>query len=187
MFRLSALCLLLLGAVVPVYPAAAQDANPAPATGAPAEPSDAQMELARKVLSASDLSRSFDEILPEVADQAKMTLIRSNPQMQLGIIEIVDQVALDMVDRRAELEKRLARIWAINFSEGELNDLLTFFETDTGQKFTGTLVGLLSAQVSVSQAWAKEIGDEMLRRSTQKLQEISKNEAKSLQGETNPQ
>ena len=60
----------------------------------------------------SGTARIFDTLLPDVADQAKKAFIRANPQMQLGIITIVDKVALEMVNRRPELDRWLARIWA---------------------------------------------------------------------------
>ncbi|WP_156953323.1 DUF2059 domain-containing protein [Afifella pfennigii] len=179
MYRLIALCLLALAAIVPVQHAAAQDSTQN--ASSQDEPSAEHMQLARQVLAASGLSRSFDEILPTVADEAKSTLIRANPQAQLGIIEIVDKVALQMVDRRSELETRLSRIWALNYSQQELQDLLTFFRTETGKKFGVNLVDLLGAQITVSQAWAQELGTEMMQRATEELQKITASEAQKLQ------
>ncbi|MBZ8134181.1 DUF2059 domain-containing protein [Afifella sp. IM 167] len=180
MYRLIALCLLALAAIVPAQYAAAQD-NSTQNAGAIDEPSPEQMKLARQVLAASSLSRSFDQILPSVADQAKSTLIRSNPQAQLGIIEIVDKVALQMVDRRPELENRLARVWAVNFSTEELQAYLDFFQTDAGKKLGANLVSLLNAQLNVSQAWAQELSSDILQRATEELQKITASEAQSLQ------
>jgi len=180
MYRLIALCLLALAAALPAQFAAAQDSSSQNAASME-EPSPEQMKLARQVLAASALSRSFDQILPTVADEAKSTLIRSNPQAQLGIIEIVDKVALQMVDRRPELENRLARIWAINFSADELQQYLEFFQSDAGKKFGANLVSLLNAQLNVSQAWAQELSAEILKRATEELQKITASEAQSLQ------
>ena len=55
--------------------------------------SEQHLELARQVFVASKTGRSFDNILPTVAEQAKSTFVRSNPQFQLGVIDAVDRVA----------------------------------------------------------------------------------------------
>ncbi len=40
-----------------------------------------------QLVKLSGTARIFDEVLPNIADQAKNAFIRANPQMQLGIIE----------------------------------------------------------------------------------------------------
>ena len=85
MVRLLAATAIAFAAWTAGYPAAAQEID--------AE----ELALARQVLAASRTGRIFDEILPNMADQTKTTFIQSNPQMQLGIIELVDKVALDLV------------------------------------------------------------------------------------------
>lgn len=105
-----------------------------------------RLRLARRVLDATDVTRPFDEILPDIADRAKTTLIRSNPQMQLGIINVVDRVALEMVERRAELENIMARIWAETFSDEELEELLGFYQSPIGRKYAQEFPLLLRAQ-----------------------------------------
>ena len=47
-----------------------------------------------KLVQVSGTARIFDEMLPTIADQAKNAFIRANPQMQLGIIGLVDTIAL---------------------------------------------------------------------------------------------
>lgn len=140
-----------------------------------------KMEVARQIVAASGTGRTFDEVLPNVADQAKATFIRANPQMQLGIIEVVDRVALSMVDRRAELDDRLAELWASSFDKAELEGILQFYLSPAGKKLAEIHPKLLGAQVGVAQEWAQEIGEEIVQKVTTELQGMVDVETKKLE------
>ena len=172
MVRLLAAIAVAFAAWTAGYPAAAQDID--------AE----ELILARQVLTASRTGRAFDELLPNVADQAKTTFIRSNPQMQLGIIEVVDKVALDLVPRRSDLDTRLTEVWATAFDKDELRALLEFYGTPAGKKFSVALARILSAQVGIADAWARELSEEMVRRVSEDLTAMAKAETQKL--ETDP-
>ena len=92
MFRLIAVCLLAFAAAGLSQPGFAQDSNQQTAVEPPPLTPE-HLAIAREAFIASKAGRAFDEILPVVADRAKATFIKSNPQMQLGIIEVVDRVA----------------------------------------------------------------------------------------------
>src|SRR5687767_5400221 len=103
--------ILVAAAVLGFVPAAAQDAtqqNNAFTNIIEGDLPPETRELAIQLVKLSGTSRMFDEVLPMVADQAKNAFIRANPQMQLGIIDVVDRVALSLVSRRAELDEYLA-------------------------------------------------------------------------------
>jgi len=117
--------------------------------------------LAMRLVELSGTTRIFDEVLPTIAEQSKNQFIRANPQMQLGIIAIVDKVAVQMVKRRPELDQYLARIWAAGFSTEEMQSLVDFFETDTGKKFAHNLPQILAVQTSAAQEWGKSVSEEL--------------------------
>lgn len=172
MVRLLAAIAVAFAAWTAGYPAAAQDID--------AE----ELILARQVLTASRTGRAFDELLPNVADQAKTTFIRSNPQMQLGIIEVVDKVALDLVSRREDLDARLAEVWALAFDKDELRAMLEFYNSPTGKKFGAIMPRIVATQVGIADQWTRELGQEMHKRVTDELTAMVKAETQSL--ETSP-
>ena len=168
MVRLLAAIAVAFAAWTAGHPAAAQDID--------AE----ELALAGQVLAASRSARPFDEILPNVADQAKTTYIRSNPQMQLGIIEIVDKVALDLVVRRGELDTKLVEVWALAFDKNELRTLLEFYNTPAGRKFSVAMPRILSAQVGLADQWTRQLGREMHERVGVELKLLADAEKKRL-------
>lgn len=193
--RLTAALGLGLLSLALALPAVAQDQQPEPER-APAEriqelmPQDVDPEalaLARQVIVAAKVSREFDGILPDIADQAKSTFIRNNPQMQLGIIEVVDRIALEMVDFRGQLEEVFARVWASAFSVEELQALLEFFRSPVGEKYAERLPRVLAVQIGMAEQWRDAVAQEMFRRVRDELQKMADAEGMRLQGSAAPQ
>ena len=169
MVRLLAAIAIAFAAWTAGYPAAAQDID--------AE----ELALAGQILAASRAGRPFDEILPNLADQAKTTFIRSNPQMQLGIIEVVDKVALELVSRRENLDTKLTEVWALAFDKDELRTLLDFYNTPAGKKFGAIMPRLLSAQMGVAEIWSRELSQEIHQKVSEELTAMAQAEAKRLE------
>src|SRR5690606_25597632 len=110
-------------------------------------------ELASKLVDVSGTARVFDELLPNIADQAKNAFIRANPQMQLGIINVVDKVAIEMVKRRPELDKWLAGVWASGFTDDEMREHIDSYETGTGKTLADQFPQILAVQTAAAQQW----------------------------------
>jgi uncharacterized protein len=187
MIRLLAALLLTLAAVLGNMPAMAQGAD----TDATAlrdvidtELSPATKELAEKLVQLTGTARLFDSLLPSIADRAKDEFIRSNPQMQLGIISVVDKVAVDLVSRRPELDRYLARVWASGFSNDEMQELIDFYSTDTGRKFAQLHPKILAVQTGAAEDWANDVARELNRRVRQELSAAMAAEQEALQSDT---
>jgi hypothetical protein len=189
MRALLAAFLFVVAAVLGMTPALAQDAA-APAaednslrqileTELPPE----RMALAMKLVEASGMSRLYDEILPTVAEETKNSFIRANPQMQLGIISIVDKIAVDMVKRRPELDRYLARIWASGFSDAEMQGLIDFYTSDVGKAFAIQLPKILGIQTIASQVWGRTISAEMAQRVQEQLRAAVAADQQALQSD----
>ena len=157
--------LIAISAILGAAPAYAQDApaadNSALQQILTRELPPEKMALAMKLVELSGTTRIFDEVLPTIAEQAKNQFIRANPQMQLGIIAVVDRIAVQMVSRRPELDRYLARVWASGFSDEEMQNLIDFFSSDTGKKFSVALPQILAVQTSAAQEWGKSVSEEL--------------------------
>jgi hypothetical protein len=182
---LLAVLIAALAAFGAAQPVLAQE-SAAPAAEAaqqqPPEPSLEALELAQTLSDLTGTRRTYDTLLPNIADRAKTTFIRANPQMQLGIIDVVDKVALELVERRAELDRELARVWAIAFTEDELKELIAFYETETGKKLSSRHSKILALQMAQADRWAQAISAEMAQKVREQLQTEVRSEAQSLQG-----
>ncbi len=169
MVRLLAATAIAIAVWTAGYPVAAQEID--------AE----ELALARQVLTASRTGRPFDELLPNIADQAKTTFIQSNPQMQLGIIEVVDKVALDMVFRREDLDVKLAEVWALAFDKDELRVLLDFYNSPAGRKFGAIMPRILVIQAGIADTWGRELSQEIYKQVGDEMAAMAKAEKRRLE------
>jgi hypothetical protein len=98
------------------------------------EISDAHLDAAREAVNAINATDMFDGILPAAAAALKSTLIEKNPDLQKVITETVDQKAIEMASRRADLEKEAGLAYARVFSIEDLNAIAAFYNSPTGKK-----------------------------------------------------
>lgn len=140
------------------------------------------MQLAMQLVRLSGTGRTFDELLPNIATQAKNAFIRANPQMQLGIIEIVDRNALTLVGRRKELDEDLAKVWASGFSVEEMQELIEFYGSETGKKYADLHAQLLGVEMAAAQRWARSVNDELTQIVAEELRASVAAEGQALQG-----
>ncbi|MGE3364677.1 MAG: DUF2059 domain-containing protein [Rhizobiaceae bacterium] len=98
------------------------------------EISEAHMKAARSAVAAIQATSDFDAILPQAALALKNQLISQNPDLQALIDSSVNEKALAMSSRRADLEKEAATVYAKVFSEEDLNAIATFYTSPAGKK-----------------------------------------------------
>ncbi|TXR51075.1 DUF2059 domain-containing protein [Phyllobacterium endophyticum] len=108
--------------------AQAQDAN------ANSNVTPSHLAAARAAISAIKATDQFDTILPNVAQQLKVELVQKDPNLESIISAAVDEQALALAARRADLENEAARAYAVSFNEEELNAITGFYNSEAGKK-----------------------------------------------------
>ncbi|WP_419912890.1 DUF2059 domain-containing protein [Hoeflea sp.] len=98
------------------------------------EPTEEHLAAARAAISAINATDQFDAILPNAAQNLKANLIQTAPNLQEVISVTVDETAIEMAGRRADLEREAALIYARNFTMQELNDIQAFYASESGKK-----------------------------------------------------
>lgn len=98
------------------------------------EISDEQMKAARAAIAAINATGNFDNILPNLAERLKTSMIQSSPNYQDLISKTIDEKALALAPRRADLEREAATIYAKTFTLEQLNSIATFYNSDAGKK-----------------------------------------------------
>lgn len=96
--------------------------------------SEEHLKAARSTVSALGATEEFDNVLPAAAQQLKAELIQQSPNLVNEINSTVDQKALDLAARRADLEKEVASIYAQAFTVEELNAISAFYASEPGKQ-----------------------------------------------------
>lgn len=130
------------------------------------------LAAARSALAALHATDDFDIILPSAAQALKNELIQKNPDLQETIIEVVDQTAFALAARRGDLEREAAAVYARTFSEGELNEIATFYTSTAGKKLLDEGANVMREVLVAADIWqrgiardlAQQVGEELGKR-----------------------
>lgn len=94
---------------------------------------ESHLEAAREAIDAIDATDRYDAILPQVAESLKAQLIANNPDLEVQILTFVDEAALALAARRADLEREAAMVYARAIAEEDLRAIAQFYRTDAGR------------------------------------------------------
>jgi hypothetical protein len=136
------------------------------------EISEAHMAAAREAIASLNVTDRFDNILPNMAETLKGQFIQSSPNFQEQINAIVDEQALALAPRRADLEKEAATIYAKSFSVDELKTISTFFTTEAGKKLLNNQPLVARELGRAAEIWANGISRDLNTQATAKLRVV---------------
>jgi uncharacterized protein len=150
---------LVAGLALVGAPATAQ--QPAPKQGAPAQNAQplkqappAALAAARELLSMKNAAAMYQAAVPNIVEQTKNALIQQNLNYQKDLTELAPVVAKNLAGREKEIGEGMAQIYANEFSEQELKDLVTFYKTPLGQKLLTTEPRAIQFSMSYTNQWA---------------------------------
>ena len=146
---------LVLGLAFAGPPATAQQAQ-APA---PPKPSPAAIAAAKEILTMKNASAMFAGAVPNIVQKTKDTLLASNINYQKDLNEVAVIVAQNLAGREKEIGDGMAQIYASQFTEQELKDLVIFYKSPLGQKLIVNEPRAIQFTMSYMQQWAQQFAE----------------------------
>ena len=146
---------LALGLAVAGLPAAAQ--QPAPRQLKQGSP--AAMASAREILAMKNASAMYASVVPNIVQQTKNQLMQSNLNYQKDLNEVAVVIAQKLAGREKEIGEGMAKVYANEFSEQELKDLVTFYKSPLGQKLLSTEPRAIQFSMSYMNQWAQAFSE----------------------------
>ncbi len=144
---------LAFGLAVAAVPAVAQQA---PASAPPLkQASPAAIAAAKEILAMKNASAMYASAIPNIVQQTKNQLMQSNLNYQKDLNEVAVIVAEKLAGREKEIGEGMAKIYANEFSEQELKDLVTFYKSPLGQKLLSTEPRAIQFSMSYMNQWAQ--------------------------------
>lgn len=138
--------------------------------------SESHLAAAKKVAAATKVLEPFDDILPILAEQTRTAFIQADPTRAEEIIEVTQDVAIKLAAKRSELNNQVYELWAKGFTEAELNELAVFYNTELGQKLTGSIPQITATSVGAAREWQDKISTEMVTLVQEELAKGAKSE-----------
>ncbi len=150
---------LAFGIAVAGLPAQAQQPQPQAQQLKPATP--AAIAAAKEILVMKNAAGMYAGAVPNLVQRTKDTLLQSNLNYQKDLNEVAVVVAQNLAGREKEIGDQMARIYANDFTEQELKDLVTFYRSPLGQKLLAQEPKTISASMNYMQQWAQTFSEEI--------------------------
>jgi hypothetical protein len=139
--------------------AAAHAQQPAAKQAAPAPPpalkpvSPAALAAAKEILAMKNANAMYASAVPNIVNTTKNALVQSNLNYQKDLGEVAVIVAKNLAGKEQEIGEGMAKIYANEFTEQELKDLVTFYKSPLGQKLLVTEPRAIQFSMSYMEQW----------------------------------
>jgi uncharacterized protein len=164
--RQSALAFVISACSLPVLAQQAPATAPTPTLSAPAAAaiSPSHLAVAREVVVGSGLSRTFEGMAPQIADQIRSGYSRTRPEIIKDMEEALKPIITDLNRQSEQMIVASARLYAQRISEAELKDIAAFFKSPAGQKYVNSQADVLNDLFTEMQVFSQTLGNVMMDR-----------------------
>jgi len=146
---LSVACL-ALGLALTALPAVAQQPKPA---------SPAAIAAAKEILAMKNASAMYAQAVPNIVQQTKDQLMQTNLNYQKDLNEVAVIVAQKLAGKEKEIGEGMAAVYASDFTEQELKDLVNFYKSPLGQKLLSTEPRAIQQSMGFMNQWAQQFAE----------------------------
>ncbi len=124
-------------------------------------PTAASIGYAKEILALKHVSLIYKDAVPNLVERSKITLLQNNLNYQKDLNEVALKVAKDLAGREQEIGDQFAKIYATQFTEQELKDLLAFYKSPLGTKSLEQEPAIFDAARQFMESWAARFGEEI--------------------------
>ena len=156
---------LAAGLAVMAVPALAQQAGQpkaaAPAA-APPKSSPAAIAAAKEILQIKNAGAMYAGAVPGLVEKTKIALIQQNLNYQKDLNEVAPVVAQQLNGRQNEITEGMAQIYASEFTEQELKDLVTCSKSPLGKKLIDAEPRAIGLSMAFMNSWAQNFSETVM-------------------------
>ena len=146
---------LVLGLALAAGPAGAQQPPPLK------QASPAALAAAKEILTMKNASAMYANAVTNIVERTKDALLQNNLNYQKDLNEVSLIVAQSMAGREKEIGEGMALVYANQFTEQELKDLVTFYKSPLGQKLLTAEPGAIQLSMSYMNQWAQQFSEQV--------------------------
>ncbi len=152
---------LAMGLALTAIPAEAQQKNaPAAPAATPLKPaSPGAIAAAKEILTMKNAAAMYANAVPNLVEQTKNVLMQSNLNYQKDLNEVAIIVAKNLAGREKEIGDGMAQVYANEFTEQELKDLVNFYKSTLGQKLLASEPRAIQFSMSYMNQWAQAFAE----------------------------
>jgi hypothetical protein len=146
---------LVVGLALSAVPAMAQQA-------APPKASPAAIAAAKEILTIKNAGAMYAGAVPGLVEKTKGALTQQNLNYQKDLNEVAPIVAQQLAGRQNEIGDGMAQIYAGEFTEQELKDLVTFYKSPLGKKLIEAEPRAIGLSMAFMNSWAQNFSETVM-------------------------
>jgi hypothetical protein len=127
-------------------------------------PTAAAILLAKQIIEIKGVNKLFDPLVRGVIEKVKDQFMQTNFMWANDLNAVAAQLEKEYAPRENELVDESARIYASHFSEGELRQILSFYQSPLGRKMVVEEPKALDESVSNAGTWGDKLSEEIIDR-----------------------
>ncbi|WP_342722614.1 DUF2059 domain-containing protein [Bradyrhizobium sp. B097] len=118
----------------------------------------AAVAAAKEILTMKNVAVMYSGAVPGIIEKTKTGLLQQYLNYQKDLDEVAVIVAKQFAGGEKEIGDGMAQIYAAEFTEQELKDLVTFYKTPLGQKLLTAEPTAINGSLQYMQQWAQQFG-----------------------------
>ncbi|WP_375783677.1 DUF2059 domain-containing protein [Bradyrhizobium sp. Pha-3] len=118
----------------------------------------AAIGYAKEILTMKNVAVMYAGAVPGIIEKTKTGLLQQYLNYQKDLDEVALVVAKQFAGSEKEIGDGMAQIYAAEFTEQELKDLVTFYKTPLGQKLLIAEPTAINGSLQYMQQWAQQFG-----------------------------
>jgi uncharacterized protein len=125
-------------------------------------PSQAAVLMAKQILEIKHADSIFEPLVRGVVIKTRDFFMQTNFMWGKDLNEVADNLMKQYSARSGELMNDAARIYASHFTEPELKQLLTFYQSPLGQKVISEEPKAADESMALAGSWADRLSEEVI-------------------------
>jgi len=126
------------------------------------QPSANAIALAKEIITAKGGTSLYEPLVPQIIDRARSIFLQSNPMLSKDLNDVAAKLRAELGPRVAELITDGATLYAAQFTEQELKDVLAFYKSPLGRKMVAQEPLILDRSAANMDAWANKFAEEVI-------------------------
>lgn len=126
------------------------------------QPSPAALKTAGEIVKVTGANELFAPLVPGAIEQARLFFVQQNPLLTNDVTEVATQLRKEYEPRISEVHNKVIEIYASQFTEAELKDILAFYTSAAGKKFLVAQPKIIDESLKFAQEWSNTLSDEVI-------------------------
>jgi hypothetical protein len=131
---------------------------------AQAQPSPNAILIAKQIVQLKGVDNIMNPVARGVVEKVKESIMQTNFMFQKDINEITVQLHKEFDGRSSELIDHTAELYASHFTEPELKQILTYYQSPLGQKMIVEEPKILDESLQQANGWADKLSGDVMNR-----------------------